>query len=106
MPYASDRRTFNFILSAARRINLANRIIPYMGEIVNMEIGKIIKECRTSQHLTQTEVAKQSGLSLSTVHGIESGENKEPSFKKIAAICKVLNLSLDELYEKATRELK
>lgn len=62
-----------------------------------MKIGKIIKECRISQKLSQTEVAKRSGLSLSTVHGIECGENKEPSFNKIASICGVLHFSLDKL---------
>ena len=67
-----------------------------------MKVGKIIREYRISQKLSQTEVAKQSGLSLSTVHGIECGENKEPSFKKVAAICKILHFSLDKLAQMST----
>lgn len=71
-----------------------------------MNIGKIVKECRISQHLSQTDVAHRSGLPLSTVHGIECGENKEPSFRKVAAICNAIHLSLDKLYNEATQESK
>ncbi len=65
-----------------------------------MQIGKVIKRIRTKKGLSQSEVARRSGLSLSTVHGIECGDNKEPSFRKIAAICAVLDFSLDELQQR------
>jgi transcriptional regulator with XRE-family HTH domain len=41
----------------------------------------------------------QSGHAVSTIHGIENGDNKNPSFKMIGDIAKVLGLSLDELYK-------
>ena len=65
-----------------------------------MQIGKVIKQIRAKRDLSQFEVARRSGLSLSTVHGIECGDNQEPSFRKIAAVCAALDLSLDELQRK------
>jgi len=62
-----------------------------------MQIGEAIKQIRMNRNLSESEVAKHSGIPLSTIHSIECGNNKEPSFQNIAAICAVLDFSLDKL---------
>jgi XRE family transcriptional regulator of biofilm formation len=58
-----------------------------------------IREIRIKKGLSQSEIARQSGHAVSTIHGIENGDNNNPSFKTIGDIAKVLGLSLDELYK-------
>ena len=57
-----------------------------------------IREIRIKSGMSQSELARKSGHAVSTIHGIENGDNKNPSFVTIGDISKVLNISLDELY--------
>lgn len=57
-----------------------------------------IREIRIKSGMSQSELARKSGHAVSTIHGIESGDNKNPSFKMVGDISMVLGLSLDELY--------
>lgn len=52
---------------------------------------------RRRQYLSQSELARQSGHPVSTIHNILTDANKNPGFYTIADICDVLHLSLDEL---------
>lgn len=60
-------------------------------------LGQKIKHLRMEHYLTETELAHRSGHPLSTIHGIESGFNQNPSFKTVRDIANVLGISLDEL---------
>ena len=48
-------------------------------------------------------VARRSGHSVSTVHGIETGDNKNPSFATICNIARVLCIPLETLDESESR---
>lgn len=58
-----------------------------------------IRQARIEKQLSQSELARQSGHAVSTIHGIENGDNHNPGFTMIGDIAKVLGISLDELYQ-------
>lgn len=62
-------------------------------------IGIIIKEIRQEQGLSCSELARRSGHPVSSIHGLETGANKNPRFKIVCDICRVLNISVDSLKE-------
>ena len=57
-----------------------------------------IREIRIKNGMSQSELARKSGHAVSTIHGIENGDNKNPSFKMIGDIAHVLGIPLDDLY--------
>lgn len=63
-----------------------------------------IRQIRTEKHLSQSELARQSGHAVSTIHGIENGNNKTPGFEMIGDIAKALNIPLDELYRECKED--
>ena len=60
-----------------------------------------IRGIRIIQGMSQSQLARRSGHAVSTIHGIENGDNKNPSFKTICDIAKVLEIPLNELYQEA-----
>ncbi len=64
--------------------------------VVNM-FGDYIREKRMERGLSLAELARSSGHSVSTLHGIENGDNQNPRFRIIIDLCKALDISLDEM---------
>lgn len=60
-------------------------------------LGQKIKELRQEQGLSCAELARRAKHSVSTIHGIETGENANPGFKIICDISDVLDVSVDML---------
>ena len=60
-------------------------------------LGKVLKARRTMYGETHRSVEKATGVNYVTISQIETGANKNPSFKKIAALAKFLDFSLDDL---------
>lgn len=56
-----------------------------------------IRQLREKHHLSQSELARRSGHPVSSIHGIENGDNKNPSLRIMRDIACVLDISLDEL---------
>jgi hypothetical protein len=54
--------------------------------------------------LSEYEVARRSGHPVSSIHGIESGDNKDSGFKIMYDLSRVLNFSLDELAEEVFKD--
>ena len=65
-----------------------------------------IRQERQKKGLSQSELARRSGHAVSTIHGIENGDNRNPSFRTICDIAKVLGIPLDELYQDVLNEKK
>ncbi len=63
-----------------------------------MDFGKRLTELRQLKKLSQVEVASSLGIAKSTYHGYENNK-REPDIQKIRAICKLLDVSSDELLE-------
>jgi transcriptional regulator with XRE-family HTH domain len=59
-----------------------------------------IKNIREQKHLTQEELAIESGISIRTIQRIESGQ--EPKGHTLKALAKALDLDLTTLNKKAT----
>lgn len=57
-----------------------------------------IRQLRKGNFITQTELARRSGHPVSTIHGIENGDNQNPGFFTLGDIAQALGVSLDELY--------
>ena len=55
-----------------------------------------IRKAKDASGLTNQEIADKSGIAYNTVCNITAGTAKQVSFPSVAAICVVLNLSLDE----------
>lgn len=61
-------------------------------------LAAIIRQVRKKRLLSQAELARRSGHPVSTIHGIENGDNQNPGFFTLGDIAQVLGVSLDELY--------
>ncbi|MGH8157684.1 MAG: helix-turn-helix domain-containing protein [Rhodanobacter sp.] len=64
------------------------------------QLGDMLRGARLSQSLTQTDIAKQLGISVQAVSKLESGAAKA-SFERIHRLCQALGLEL-VLQEKST----
>lgn len=62
-------------------------------------LGDTIRQIRIKRLLSESELARRSGHAVSTIHGIENGDNENPGFKLIGDIAQVLGISLDTLYQ-------
>lgn len=61
-------------------------------------LAAIIRQIRKKRQLSQSELGRRSGHPVSTIHGIENGDNQNPGFFILGDIAQVLGVSLDELY--------
>jgi len=61
-----------------------------------MKIGKIIKQIRVSQGLTQLQLAKNAGIGESYISMIEL-DKREPDIKVLEKICAALNIEVHDL---------
>lgn len=62
--------------------------------------GKILRELRTENNLTQTQLAQILGIAFSTVSMYERGE-REPDFETMEAIADYFNVTMDYLHGKS-----
>lgn len=63
------------------------------------KFGEILRHLRTSNKLTQTQLASSLGLAFSTISMYERGE-REPDFETLEAIADYFNVSLNYLLNK------
>ena len=69
-------------------------------------LADIIRQIRIKRFLSEAEVARRSGHPVSSIHGIECGDNKNPGFRIMYDLSRVLSFSLDELAEEAFQSSK
>ena len=68
-----------------------------MGDVMNQEkVGKIIKELRIKNKLTQKEFAEKFGVTYQAVSKWETGKNL-PDINILKAICLEYNILIDEV---------
>jgi transcriptional regulator with XRE-family HTH domain len=68
-------------------------------------IGKLIKEIRTNNKLSQNDFAKKYGVTYQAVSKWETGKNI-PDIQILKQICSDYNISLDNLLEGNKNSLK
>lgn len=62
------------------------------------DFPKRLKQAKDSGHFTNQTLADESGVSLSSVARLLSGGIGDPKLYDVAAICRVLRVSLDDLF--------
>lgn len=60
-------------------------------------LAQTIKELRKKRKISQEELAKQAGITYSTLIKIESGANDNPTIKTMRKIADALRVTLDDL---------
>ncbi len=60
-------------------------------------LAQNIKELRKKRKMSQEELAKEAGITYSTLIKIESGVNDNPTIKTIKKIADAFRIPLDEL---------
>lgn len=58
-----------------------------------------LKRYRKEKNLSQEELAKNAGITYSTLIKIESGNNTNPTVKTLQQIAKALEVTLDDLMQ-------
>lgn len=64
---------------------------------------EIINTLKKEKGLTNAQIAKMSGITLSTLDKITSGVNTNPKLDTLQAICKVLGCTLDDFSEQPNK---
>jgi len=67
-------------------------------------LGDKIRQARKANFLSQSELARRSGHPVSTIHGIENGDNQNPGFFTMGDIARELGFSLDDLYNEERKQ--
>ena len=57
-----------------------------------------IKQHKEATHMTTQQIAEKSGVPASTISRILSGQTDSPNVHNLAAICRAVGVSLDELF--------
>ncbi len=68
-----------------------------------MEFSRILKEERIKANLKQSELAKQTGLSVQTISGYETG-TREPKLETLILLSDTFGITVDQLLGKTTCE--
>lgn len=88
----------NLLKNIRRKIRyvVSKNIVPQNERNVNM-LGSFITHRRQELGLSLAKLAKISGHPVSSIHGIENGDNQNPRFEMIIDLCQALDVSLDEM---------
>jgi transcriptional regulator with XRE-family HTH domain len=68
-----------------------------MPETLVMPIGERVKELRSAAGLSQMDLARASGLSLSIITQLEQGVTADPRLSTLKALAAALGCDLNEL---------
>lgn len=69
-------------------------LLPYMDAYAQK-----VKDAKEQKHMTNAELTELSGVSASAVNKLLAGAQVEPKLFNSVALCKVLGLSLDRLFD-------
>lgn len=63
-------------------------------------LGRLLRDARGARSMT--DVAAEAGISAETLRKIETGRAPTPAFFTVAALTRVLGLSMDEVADRCT----
>lgn len=70
----------------------------------NDAFGLIVRELRTLRHMTQEQLAFESGLSRTYISLLELGE-RSPTLDTAMALCAALRITLSDLFQRVDASL-
>ncbi|WP_223399967.1 DUF488 family protein, N3 subclade [Nocardioides rotundus] len=65
------------------------------------QLGRVLIERRRAAGITRSTLASRAGLSTNTLMKVEQGQTQDPGVLKVAALCRALSVSIDELVHDA-----
>lgn len=71
-----------------------------------MALNDVINAAKKRKGMTNNDLAEITGFTLSNIDKITSGNNSNPKLGTLQAICKALDLTLDDLVEPSHQEIK
>ena len=71
-----------------------------------MALNDVINAAKKRKNMTNNDLAEATGLTLSNIDKITSGNNDNPKLSTLQAICKALDLTLDDLVETPAKKTK
>jgi transcriptional regulator with XRE-family HTH domain len=66
-------------------------------------LGRVIAARRAAAGMTRAALAAKAGLSANTLMKVEQGQTNDPGVFKVAAVCRALSVTVDELVRSAQR---
>jgi transcriptional regulator with XRE-family HTH domain len=66
-------------------------------------LGRVIAARRAAGGMTRAALAAKAGLSANTLMKVEQGQTSDPGVFKVAALCRALSITVDELVRAAQR---
>lgn len=67
-------------------------------------LGQALTDRRNAAGISRATLATKAGLSLNTLMKLEQGQTRDPGVLKVAALCRALSVSIDELVRAAERK--
>lgn len=61
-------------------------------------LKQLCKEQKHAKHMTNQDIADESGISVNTINTFFSSASKHPSIYTVGPICAALDVSLDEFF--------
>ena len=86
-------------LEAVGAMSAIQELAPYIEDYPHR-----VRAAKEEKHYTISDIIERSGVSASAVNKLLAGTQMEPKLYNSAALCKVLGLSLDELFGLAAPE--
>lgn len=86
-------------LEAVSAMSAIQELAPYIEDYPHR-----VRAAKEEKHYTISDIIERSGVSASAVNKLLAGTQMEPKLYNSAALCKVLGLSLDELFGLAAPE--
>lgn len=76
---------------------------PRRSAIEVVAVGPVLAHRRQASGMSRSVLAAKAGLSSNTLMKVEQGQTRDPGVLKIAALCRALSVSIDELVRDAER---
>jgi DNA-binding XRE family transcriptional regulator len=70
------------------------------------DLGEALRTARSVRRISREAVSRAAGVSIETLRKIENGDTVTPEFFTVVSIARVLGLSLDQLANLATPDVR
>lgn len=78
---------------------------PSKESVASTRLGQALIDRRCAAGISRSTLAARAGLSTNTLMKVEQGQTRDPGVLKVAALCRALSVSIDELVHDAECDL-
>src|SRR5699024_3763773 len=76
---------------------------PSKASFATSTLGRVIAAQRVAADMSREMLASRAGLSMNTLMKVEQGQTHDPGVFKVAAVCRALSITVDDLIRSALR---